>query len=220
MTEEQRHFVPALGFRLLTPLYDAAIALTMREGEFRKRLLEQLRLQPGHHVLDFGSGTGTLAIEVARRGGVARVVGLDVDPDVLAIARSKGRRAAVEVEWVEGSITAPPFASGSFDRIVTSLVLHHLTIAEKHDALVSARRLLKPRGELHIVDFGKPHTAYTRLAASLFRHFDGSERTGPNLDGRLPDLLGEAGFGDVALLDRMTTAFGTLEFLRARRGGR
>ena len=215
MSTSSTSFVPALGFDVLTPLYDAAIALTMREAAFRRRLVEQAAPAGGMRILDLGCGTGTLAIELARRASGAEVVGLDVDPRILALARTKAQRASVDVEWIVGSAVDPPFPAAAFDRVTSTLMLHHLTTDEKERTFRALRRVLRPGGELHVADFSRPHNAYTRIAAWLFQFFDGPERVAANLEGRLPELLRAAGFDAVETTDEWTTLFGTLAFFRA-----
>ena len=61
-------------------------------------------------MLDVGCGTGTLALMVKDACPGARVVGLDVDPKILAIAGRKAARHGREIELCEGSETAPPLA--------------------------------------------------------------------------------------------------------------
>jgi ubiquinone/menaquinone biosynthesis C-methylase UbiE len=95
-------------------------------------------------------------------------------------------------------------------------MLHHLTTPEKQAALAQIRRVLRSDGELHVADFGRPHTVFTSMVASVFRLFDGPERTAANLDGRLPSLIADAGFVEVAETEHWTTPFGTLAFVRAR----
>lgn len=213
MSRPARSFIPALGADWLTPLYDTVARFT-GERRFKRRLIEKAGIAPNHDVLDLGCGTGTLALMVKQMYPQARVVGLDIDPRILAIARRKIAGAGVEI--VGGSATAPPFPPRSFDRVVTTLVLHHLTTAQKQQALAAVRRLLRPRGELHIADWGKPHNALMRIASVTIPWFDGGKTTEANLRGELPALVREAGFADVAETERWMTPFGTLAFLRGR----
>ncbi len=210
-----RSFVPALGFHWLTHLYDPLIRLTLREEEVKQRLVDQARIAPGMQVLDLGCGTGTLALLIKRSHPTARVVGLDVDPRILEIARQKIAAAGADVELRNGTAEEAGLAPGSFDRVLTSLVLHHLTTAEKLATLRAVRRALRPDGELHVADFGPPHNALMWLVSRPVRLFDGADRTEANLEGRLPGLIREAGFDAVREGTPMMTPFGTLVFTSA-----
>jgi ubiquinone/menaquinone biosynthesis C-methylase UbiE len=208
-------FIPALGADWLTPLYDVVARLT-GERRFKRRLVEVAGIAPGHAVLDLGCGTGTLALMVHAACPQAAVSGLDIDPRILAIARRKIERAGATIALHQGSATEPPFPPASFDRILTTLMLHHLTTAQKRETLAAARRLLRAGGELHIADWGKPHNALMRAAALSFRMVDGGETTAANLRGELPAMVAAAGFGDVVESERWMTPFGTLAFVRGR----
>jgi len=208
-------FVPALGVDWLTPLYDL-VAWLLGERALKERLIAQAAIAPGHDVLDLGSGTGTLALMVKEHHPDARVTGVDIDPRIVAMARRKAAATGRDVRFVEGSATDPPGAPGSFDRVLSTLVLHHLTTPQKREALAAARRLLRPGGELHVADWGRPQNALMRLAATSFRLFDGGETTAANLAGELPTLIADAGFVDVRETEHRMTAFGTLTFLRGR----
>jgi ubiquinone/menaquinone biosynthesis C-methylase UbiE len=215
MSTPTHRFVPALGHDWLTPFYDVVARLT-GERRFKRRLVETAGIVAGHDVLDLGCGTGTLALMVQESCPQARVTGLDVDPRILTIARRKIEKAGAPISLHEGSATAPPFPPASFDRILTTLMLHHLTTPQKQETLAAARRLLRAGGELHIADWGKPHNALMRVASLSFRLFDGSESTGLNVRGELPALVGSSGFREVAETERWMTPFGTLAFIRAR----
>ena len=159
-------FVPALGFRALTPLYDRFIALTLKEATLKRRLVEQARIEPEMRVLDLGCGTGTLALLVKQMHPDAHVIGLDVDPEVLAIARRKADQAGIAIEWIHARAEDANIPAGTLDRVLSTLMLHHLAPDEKQHALEAARRWLKPKGELHVRSFGAPQDTMMWLASS------------------------------------------------------
>ena len=214
-----REYVPAFGYDWLTRFYDPIVSFTLREREIKGRLLDQAALASGQDVLDVGCGTGTLAILARQREPGARVVGLDGDPKVLAIARRKIARAGVEVELREGLADASgAFANASFDRILTSLVLHHLTTDQKRGALAAMRAWLRPGGELHVLDFGPQTNPVLKLVSRAIGFIDGMERVGDNWNGRLPSLMREAGFARADERGRAFTPFGSVSFYAATLG--
>lgn len=214
----EKTFLPALRFKALTPLFDTVVRVTSRETTFKRRLLDQLALPPAAHVLDVGAGTGTLAVEIARRWPDARVTGLDAHAEILAIARRKAGEANSDVEFVEGFSTELPFPDAHFDAVTATLFFHHLDGAAKRATLREIARTLKRGGTLHVADWGRPADP---LQAATFvatvRAFDGFEVTADNARGALPDLIAGAGLRSVAVRDRLRTALGTLDLIRAER---
>lgn len=208
-------YIPALNFHVLTPLYDPLARWTLREDAWRTRLIEQMALQPGHRVLDLGCGTATLALLVKRSCPQAAVLGVDGDPDILAIARRKVREAGVGVDLAEGMAWAPPVARESIDRVASSLVLHHLATADKHRTLAAARAVLRPGGELHLADWGEPRGLFERLAFLGIQMVDGFGTTDDNARGLLVPFMWEAGFVDVEETHRVSTALGPIALYRA-----
>jgi SAM-dependent methyltransferase len=209
-------YVPAAGRPAFTRLYDPVVALTMREATFRGRLCAQVLdgLAPGAPVVDVGCGTGTLAIALAAAG--AEVIGVDGDPEVLALARAKAGAAAVQ--WRKGPATALPLAGESADRVVMSLLLHHLGAGAKRTALAEAVRVLRPGGRLHVADWGRPRDPVMRTGAWVLARVDGPEGLREHLSGGVPALLADAGFVAVAVHDRLRTTWGSLELLSGLRG--
>lgn len=205
-------FVPALGHDLLTPLYDTVVGLTLNERAVKQQLIDQARIAPGMTVVDLGCGTGTLVILVKQSEPAAHVIGVDVDEKILGIARAKIAKAGVDVELRQGLVQEVGLAPGSVDRVLTSLVLHHLTTDEKLSALRTLHAALKPGGELHVLDFGPPHNALMSLVSGPFRFFDGHARTNDNFAGRMPRIIADAGFHDVAERGRRMSPFGTLAY--------
>jgi ubiquinone/menaquinone biosynthesis C-methylase UbiE len=204
-------FIPALSYRILTPLYDVAIRFMMREREFKLTTLRAAGLQPSSRLLDLGCGTGTLLKLAAREEPGASLTGVDADSRILDIARRKLARAEVRLE---NALAAHlPFPDGSFDHIVSTLFFHHLTTTQKADALRECFRLIAPGGRLVIGDFGPPHGKFAAFVSSIVVRISGPEIAG-SYCGVLPTLLREAGFKDVADVTYIPSMFGTLSIIR------
>ena len=205
-------YVPALRFRLLTPLYDRVTEVGLLGRPVREELVSGAGIRSGQRVLDFGCGTGTLSLIAKARHPLATVVGVDVDRDVLALARGKAERAKLDVRWDLYDGARLPYPDGDFDRALTSLVIHH--IADKPPVLRELHRVLRPGGELHILDVGPPRGAYARAVSSVHVMLEHSLE---NVRGLLAPMLREAEFTDVGEASHHGTAFGTVCILRAVR---
>lgn len=206
--------VPALGFAALNRCYDAAIALSMREPRWRPQIVDLVATERPGSVLDIGCGTGTLALALASRLGRGVVTGVDLDPAILDLARAKP--GAGDVGWQVGSALSLPYADGAVDVVVCTLVLHHLALEAKADALREMRRVLRPGGLLVIGDWGRPHDPLMRAAFVPVQLLDGVSNTQGNVEGRVPGLMEAAGFAGVTRERRLRTVLGTFEVLTAR----
>lgn len=208
-------YVPANGRFLPTALYDRSIAITMREGAWRPRLVRDVLNGDPREVLDLGCGTGTLAVAMARAAGRARITGIDGDAEILDIARAK--EGSEGIAFVAGLADALPFDVGSFDRVVCSLLLHHLDPAVKRAALAEARRVLRSGGRLHVADFGRSHDPLMRILFAGLQVLDGFANTADHPAGRLPAMIETAGFHSVERTLALRTAWGSFEVLSADR---
>lgn len=217
MTERTEKYVHALRFDWLTAMYDPLIRWTLREDCFKRHLLRNARIGPGDRVLDLGCGTATLTLMAKLNQPRAMFFGLDGDPKILEIARDKARRLGIQVSLSQGFSTEMPYPNGFFDRVLSSLFFHHLTRESKQRTLAEVFRVLRPGGELHVADWGKPANALLAAAFVLVRVFDGYENTADHAGGRLPVLFREAGFEDVTELARYATVYGSLYLYRARK---
>lgn len=207
-------YIPALSFRWLTPFYDPLLKWGMREQTFKCHLIQQANIRPGMSVLDLGCGTATLTILTKQTHPDAEVVGLDGDPTVLEIARSKANQAGVNITLDYGMAFELPYPDNSFDRVLSSLVIHHLTSENKQLTMHEIYRVLRPGGELHIVDVGKPHSIYVGLISLVMRRL---EEAADNIKGLLPAIMRNAGFQYVEETIQYTTIVGGLSLFRAKK---
>lgn len=107
-----------------------------------------------------------------------------------------------------------PYADISFDRVLSSLFLHHLTTDNKRLTLREVFRILRPGGRFDVVDFGPPRTFYSRLVARVTAD---NEEVAANLQGRLPEMFREAGFQNVLETKQFMTIAGALSFYQGRK---
>lgn len=214
MSDKITRYIPALSFRWLTPLYDPLLKWGMREATFKRALIANAGFQPGMKVVDLGCGTGTLTIMIKQAHPDVDVTGMDGDSAVLAIAHQKATKADLDITLQEGLAFNLPYPDQTFDRVLSSLVFHHLTGENKQKAFGEILRVLKPGGELQLVEFGLQRTWLMRFISGLVSRF---EETGENLAGRLPLMMQEVGFESVSETRCQPTLFGSISFYQARK---
>ncbi|MEZ4681724.1 MAG: methyltransferase domain-containing protein [Caldilineaceae bacterium] len=143
----------------------------------RRRTVALAAIQPGTDVLDVGCGTGDLTLVAAQQtGGTGYVAGIDPAHEMINVAGQKAAQQRVEIDFRVGVIEALPFADGSFDVVLSSLMMHHLPDELKAQGLCEIHRVLRPGGCLLIVDFRGPTTRLGRGMMTLMLH--GTQRTG------------------------------------------
>ncbi len=120
-------YIPALGFHSLTRLYDALIKCFMPESGFKRRLVNQAKIRKNDRILDLGCGTGTLTILIKQLYPDTEVFGVDADEKVLQIAEEKAAKAGAHLRLNQGMAIQLPYQDHSFQRVLSSLVIHHLT---------------------------------------------------------------------------------------------
>jgi ubiquinone/menaquinone biosynthesis C-methylase UbiE len=209
--ELRKPYVPAMGRDRLLPLYDPLQRL-LGMGSVHRQLANQARIQREQRVLEIGCGTGNLAILIKRLHPGAEVVGIDPDPRPLARAQLKAGREALSVQLDRGFAEELPYPDASFDRVLSALMFHHLGPEEKQKTLDEARRVLKPGGSLHLLDFGG---AKVRSDGFIARLHHRSELLRDNFGDRIPTLMREAGFADPEEVAHRVTIAGRLTYYRA-----
>src|SRR5258706_8591903 len=138
-------------------LYDLMakwFVLSGKEQPFRQMIIDLAQIQAGEAVLDVGCGTGTLAIVAKKRvGEIGRVYGIDPSAQLLAGARRKAARAKLPIDFQQERIERMPFPNQSFDVVLSTFMMHHLSDDLKRQGLSEIARVLKPQGRLLVIDF-------------------------------------------------------------------
>jgi demethylmenaquinone methyltransferase / 2-methoxy-6-polyprenyl-1,4-benzoquinol methylase len=148
------------------------------DRRWRTFTARQIALVPGQVALDVGTGTGDLAIAVARASAPdARVIAIDFTPEMLQIGREKMRRLGLadRIEIQQGDGEGLAFAADTFDACCSAFVVRNLTNLQQ--GFAEMLRVVRPGGKVACLEISHPRNA---LIAAGFRLYF----------GRLVPLLG------------------------------
>jgi demethylmenaquinone methyltransferase/2-methoxy-6-polyprenyl-1,4-benzoquinol methylase len=147
-------------FDKIAPRYDfvnRVLSLGMDQG-WRRRTVRSLALGERPRVLDVATGTGDLAIEIAKRTPGATVVGLDPSVQMLAIAKAKIAKRGLEdrISVVEGDAQALPFASCEMDAATIAFGIRN--VPDRLAGLRELARVVRPGGRIAVLELGEPRS--------------------------------------------------------------
>jgi SAM-dependent methyltransferase len=167
------------------------------------RVLPAHGLQDGARVLEVGCGPGFVTRLLVESHPRATVTGLDVDSTMLLHAREHVLEPD-RVAFVEASASATGLPDASFDVVLARFLFQHVPNAQ--DVLLELRRVLAPAGRLIVVDADfafstlfEPEPAFTRELMDAVIQGQRLRGGDPHIGRKLPRLLREAGFSDIAV---------------------
>jgi len=167
--EVRRHYVREM-FARIAPRYDllnTILSLALHH-RWRQQVVRMLELTPIARVLDLCTGTGDLAIQLARHIGPAgEVVALDFCEPMLRRAREKAHQQGLNhIRYVQADALQLPFASATFDAVTMAFGLRNLI--DKPMAFREMARVLKPGGRAAVLELTRPLFAPTRQLYDLY----------------------------------------------------
>ena len=147
-------------FSTIAGRYDLITVLLSygQDRRWKRRLVSLADVRPGAAALDLACGTGDIAFALAARG--ARVVGLDLTHEMLALARRKPHAGSGDTRFLAGDMMALPFRDETFDIVTTGYGIRNVPILEP--AIGEIRRVLRPGGLFLSLDFNRPESAIVR----------------------------------------------------------
>jgi ubiquinone/menaquinone biosynthesis C-methylase UbiE len=174
-------------------------------------LVQRANPQLGEHVLDIACGTGIVARSIAPLvGSRGIVIGVDVNPDMIDMARTAAERDHIAIEWHTGPAEQLLFPDEHFDLILCQFGLMFFT--NKHAALKEMHRVLRKDGHvvLSVWQGLDRHPFYQTLHDVSLRHFGKSSVEAVFSLGKadeLHKLLTDSGFRQVAIEPMSITAY-------------
>lgn len=150
--------------------YDAVTRFAAPPNEIRQReaAIAKIKKQP-KHILDLGCGTGSSSLMLKQAFPEAEVTGLDLSPYMLTMAEYKGQQANLTIQWQQGLAEATDFADEQFDLISIAFLFHETPVEISQAILNECQRLLKPEGQVIILDGNQQRLRHTDWLIKLFR---------------------------------------------------
>lgn len=195
-------------------LYDRTTMLAFLpfggEKRFRRKFVVTAGLKDTDQVLDICCGTGSTTAIIAEEVNQGKIIGVDLSPDMLAVARNK-----VPAQWVgfeRASVDALPFGDNSFDAVFCSYGLHEIPREIRAGALKEVFRVLKPGGKFLTVDYSLPRHFPARQAISVFVRVFEHDTAYRMMKG---DLAGEVAESGLRVISRKEALGGMFQIIES-----
>jgi ubiquinone/menaquinone biosynthesis C-methylase UbiE len=173
-------------------------------GPWAPMLIDDAQVATGERVLDIACGTGVVARAAAERVGPAgRVVGIDLNPGMIAVARSLPAPTGAPIEWLERSALDLRLDDASFDVVLCQQGLQFFP--DKAVALREMHRVLKPNSRLALSVWNNLGHYNTAVGKALAEFIGGEAAARFNASRQVPSaaelqrLTTDAGFSAVAV---------------------
>ena len=184
-----------LKFRVIARFYDLfdLVFLLGKDANPRIALARRIPNEPVQ-ILDVCAGTGNSALEVAMTNEHNRIIGVDLSPDMIAVAERKIRSKGITNLSIENmDATRMSFNDGEFDVVMVSFGLHEMKLDLMTDVLAEMSRVLKPGGSLFVIDYERESGHIMNLCFSIFLKVFEPPHLSEFLDYDWRNILGDAG---------------------------
>lgn len=169
--------------------YDAVTRLAARPNEtkLRQQAIAAIKSQP-QRILDLGCGTGSSTLSLKQAFPEAEVIGLDISPYMLLMAEYKSKKANLAILWQQGLAEATSFPDNKFDLISVAFLFHETPVHISQAILQECLRLLKPGGQIIILDGNQKRLRHSDWLIKLFREPYSQVYAAESVDTWMQDL--------------------------------
>ncbi len=182
-----------------------------RLDSFWQKLVKAAAIQPADKVVDIGCGSGKLTSMLARQlENEGEIVGLDASERMIRICQKNNRNN--RLKFMVGVMENLPFQANTFDKVISSLAIHHVPKEAKQKAFSEFKRVLKKGGQLFILDHGKPYNLISKILMFPMR-WNFVEYQRENFRGEIPSMIKKE-FDNVVEIDRF---FGWIRIWKAEK---
>jgi demethylmenaquinone methyltransferase/2-methoxy-6-polyprenyl-1,4-benzoquinol methylase len=140
------------------------------DQSWRRKTVDALKLSDGAHALDLATGTGDLALMIARRAQGCRVTGVDPSTGMLGVGLVKVAEADLKdrIELLAGDAQALPFEDNTFDG--TTIAFGIRNVPDREQGLREMARVTKPGGRIAILELSEPEGGFMAPFARFHVH--------------------------------------------------
>ncbi len=123
-----------------------------QDGSWRRALIEKARITPSSRVLDLGSGTGDIALEIQARHPQAWVLAADFTEGMMRVGQKRPNGSTLD--WCSSDALNLPYPAAHFDAVVSGFLMRNVSSVPR--GLAEQHRVLKPGGRIVILDTTRP----------------------------------------------------------------
>ncbi|MBQ5676478.1 MAG: methyltransferase domain-containing protein [Lachnospiraceae bacterium] len=151
-------------YKTIAVFYDLLDVIYFRKDKTSPRRVVSDLVKAQEHVLDLCTGTGTVALRIAKENPKSKVVGIDLSKNMIEVAKGKlCKQSLRNVKFSVMDATNTSFENKSFDKVLLSLLLHEVNEALASRILEEAMRVLKDDGELLVTEWEPSKSLWKKI---------------------------------------------------------
>lgn len=155
---------PTLFYKVMSKFYDLLDVIYFRKYDTSPRKVVYDAIKDKDKILDLCTGTGTTAINIAKKNASVEIIGIDLSKNMLNVAKSKIKKGKISnVKFDLMDATNLSFDDECFDKVLLSLVLHEINEGVASNIINEAIRVLKPNGEIIITEWERSKKFFRKV---------------------------------------------------------